>query len=148
MWTTCRHGHAHWGQRGAAGLLLARDGRVLMQLRAGWAHRGGTWSIPGGARERGETPTEAALREAAEEFGIDPDVVGVHGSRPWDCGGWNYETILATARGAVVVELLSESTDHAWATPEEVDALHLHPGFASAWDDPDGVLRGFVAATA
>ena len=63
-WATCAHGHAHWGRRGAAGLLVADGGRVLLQLRARWAHPGGTWSIPGGARERGETALQAALREA------------------------------------------------------------------------------------
>ena len=70
-WATCEHGHAHWGRRGAAGLLLADGGRVLLQLRARWSHQGGTWSIPGGARERGETAVQAALREAHEEMAIE-----------------------------------------------------------------------------
>jgi 8-oxo-dGTP diphosphatase len=93
-WTTCSHGHAHWGRYGAAGLLLARDATVLLQLRAGWAHQGGTWSIPGGARDPGESPTRAALRESEEELGLAADVVAVRGSRVALCGGWAYETVL------------------------------------------------------
>ena len=56
------------GTPGAAGLLVATEGEVLLQLRARWAHQGGTWSIPGGARERGESMVDAALREAREEL--------------------------------------------------------------------------------
>ena len=94
-WASCTEGHVHWGPRGAAGLLLARDGEVLLQLRAAWAHQGGTWSIPGGALERTESSEDAALREAVEELGLDRSVVVVRGSSIADCGGWPYETVLA-----------------------------------------------------
>lgn len=36
-------------------------------------------SFPGGRIDKGETPVEAALREAREEVGIDPDKVDVFG---------------------------------------------------------------------
>lgn len=36
-------------------------------------------SFPGGRLERGETPPDAALREAHEEVGLDPDGVALHG---------------------------------------------------------------------
>src|SRR5262245_27861856 len=100
-WATCAHGHAHWGRRGAAGLLLAERGRVLLQLRARWAHQGGTWSIPGGARERGESAVDAALREAQEEMAISGQDVDVRASYVASCGGWEYETVLAVPSGPV-----------------------------------------------
>lgn len=147
-WTSCSVGHSHWGRYGAAGLLLARDATVLLQLRAGWAHHGGTWSIPGGALERGESPVEAALRESHEELAVAPDVVVVRGSRVAVCGGWPYETVLAETRGEVVTADRAESADHRWVPLADVDSLRLHPAFRLAWTDPDAVLRDFVAGTA
>ena len=60
---------------GAAGLLLRAprpDGTpaVLLQHRAVWSHQGGTWGLPGGARDSHETPEETAVREAQEEAGL------------------------------------------------------------------------------
>ena len=201
-WTTCAHGHAHWGPRGAAGLLLADRGTVLLQLRARWAHQGGTWSIPGGARERGESAVDAALREAREEMAIRGGEVEVRASyvvsapngrwrgvwraesaciarrrsagrlgvfqttptqrgacyacakrtpspvRGANCGGWEYETVLAVpATAEVHLAHRSESVAHVWAGADEVGGLPLHPAFRSAWEAADWELRSFVAAT-
>ena len=60
---------------GAAGLLLRAprpDGTpaVLLQHRAPWSHQGGTWGLPGGARDSHETAEQAAVREAHEEAGL------------------------------------------------------------------------------
>ena len=63
------------------------------------------------------------------------------------CGGWEYETVLAVAVGAVRLAHLSESLDHVWATPDQVGDLPLHTGFRAAWEAPDGELRSFVGAT-
>ena len=147
-WATCTHGHAHWGRRGAAGLLVADQGRVLLQLRASWAHQGGTWSIPGGARERGESAVQTALREAKEEMAIRRRDIAVRSSYVARCGGWEYETVLAVAVGPVQLAHLSESDAHLWAEPEALEELPLHPAFRSAWEAPDARLRAFVAATA
>lgn len=72
------------GPRTAAALVLlySRDGRphVVLTLRAGLlSQHGGQVSFPGGAIEPGEAIASAALREAAEEIGIDPSVVRIVG---------------------------------------------------------------------
>lgn len=59
------------GPEGAEVLLTRRS----MELRN---HRGEV-SFPGGRVDPGETPTEAALREAHEEVGLDPRLPAVHG---------------------------------------------------------------------
>lgn len=146
-WATCTRGHAHWGRRGAAGLLLAERGRVLLQLRARWAHQGGTWSIPGGARERGETWVQAAVREAGEELGLVAHEVDVRGSSTASCGGWTYETVLAVPTGPLRLADLAESDGHAWVPAAEVTRLPLHPSFRAAWSAPDSALAEFVAAS-
>jgi 8-oxo-dGTP pyrophosphatase MutT (NUDIX family) len=58
--------------RPAAGTIMIDDGHVLLL----WRHRfiTGTWGweIPAGAVDEGETPEQAAQREAAEESGWRP----------------------------------------------------------------------------
>ncbi|MGA8255464.1 MAG: NUDIX hydrolase [Nocardioides sp.] len=145
-WATCTEGHAHWGPRGAAGLLVARGGAALLQLRARWAHQGGTWSIPGGAIERHESSVEAALREAEEELGLTASTVTVQGLWTADCGGWTYKTVLAAPTTAELeLRDLAESAGHAWVPAADVEGHHLHPAFRAAWTNPDGVLRDFVS---
>ncbi len=71
--------------RQAAALLLLYPGAkgtsiVLTQRHADLPHHGGQISLPGGGLHGGETPAEAALREAHEEIGLDPASVRVLGS--------------------------------------------------------------------
>lgn len=51
------------------GVVLIRDGRVLLGLRHG-AHGAETWSLPGGHLEWNESFDEAVRREVKEETGI------------------------------------------------------------------------------
>lgn len=52
------------------GIVIRRpDGRILFVKRKG-AHGEGTWSIPGGHLEWGETFEQCGMREAAEETGV------------------------------------------------------------------------------
>ena len=75
---TCGQGHEHWGAHGAAGLLIRhRDGdsgayHYLLQKRSENVDHGGTWSTPGGAIGKDETPEQGAQREAREEWGSIP----------------------------------------------------------------------------
>ena len=50
---------------------------MLLQHRAPWSHQGGTWGLPGGARDSHETPEQAAVREAHEEAGLPADLLTV-----------------------------------------------------------------------
>lgn len=126
---------------------MVHEGAVLLQLRARWTHRGGTWSVPGGARERGESATEAALREAHEELGVEAAVLAVHGSHVATCGGWTYETVLArptAGPAALGLRDRAESDGHRWVPADEVAAMPLHPAFRRAWEDDASGLATFV----
>lgn len=146
-WTECGARHRHWGRFGAAGLLLAAPGpdgrlRVLLQHRAAYSHHGDTWGVPGGARHLDETPEQAAVREAAEETGLDPAQVSPTGAYVDDHGGWSYTTVLARADRLLEVHSLDrESTAVAWVPLEEVTARELHPGFAASWPAVRALLR-------
>jgi ADP-ribose pyrophosphatase YjhB (NUDIX family) len=52
------------------GVLVIRDGNVLLGRRLS-PHGCGTWSCPGGKPEDGETTVDCALRELAEETGLE-----------------------------------------------------------------------------
>jgi 8-oxo-dGTP pyrophosphatase MutT (NUDIX family) len=51
----------------AGGAVVGADGRVLMMLRRGM------WDLPKGHREEGETMLQCALREVAEECGLEQE---------------------------------------------------------------------------
>ncbi|MDM7855718.1 NUDIX domain-containing protein [Cellulomonas alba] len=151
-WVECACGRRHWGLFGAAGLLLARypDGRtggapdaIVLQHRAPWSDQGGTWGVPGGARNPDEPAVDAALREAAEEAGIDPADVVVLGTSVLHHPDWSYTTVLARERvpGAVEPAVTDpESVEIRWVRVGDVEALPLLPAFAEAWPDLLGRL--------
>src|SRR5690625_952015 len=114
-WVHCRCGQRHWGRFGAAGLLLADDeGQVVLQHRAPWSHHGGTWGVPGGARNEGETAVQAAVREAGEEAGVRPPV-DPHATHVLDHPDWSYTTVLAHAPAGLPVQATdAESVQVRW----------------------------------
>ncbi len=68
----------------AAGLVLLYPGQrgptIALTVRAsGLRRHAGQISLPGGATDPGETLAQAALREAHEEIGVDPDGVRILG---------------------------------------------------------------------
>ena len=141
-WVLSDNGAAYWGKHGAAGLLLRAPGpdgslTVLLQHRAAWSHQGGTWGLPGGARDSHETPEQAAVREAHEEAGLPAELVTVRttvvtataaGSR------WTYTTVIADAAGLLETVPNRESSELRWVAEDEVADLPLHPGFAASWE--------------
>lgn len=126
----------HYGARGAAGLLLIAPHHVLLQHRSSLVDHPGTWSVPGGAIERGEAPEHAAYREASEELaGFDPaEVLEARTVRTVDHGAWTYTLVLARVEHATPMRPRTrEATAVEWFTPNEVAALALHPLMREAW---------------
>jgi 8-oxo-dGTP pyrophosphatase MutT (NUDIX family) len=145
-WVTCELGHPHWGLHGAAGILVtevtAAGPHVLLQHRAAWTHEGGTWSVPGGARDSHESVIEAALREAGEETTLLPADLKPYAEWIVDHGGWSYTTVLAHYLGGehVLQPGNPETAALEWWPVDEVVSLELHSGFAAAWPQ----LRGMI----
>ena len=144
-WVVSDSGSWFWGRHGAAGLMLRaphHDGSaaVLLQHRAEWSHQGGTWGLPGGARDSHETVEQAAIREAHEEAGLSEDqltvrtkvltkeVVGENDSY------WSYTTVIADAPEQLATTPNRESAELRWVAEDDVADLPLHPGFAASWE--------------
>jgi mutator protein MutT len=53
-----------------AGNLIVRDGKILLLYREDEE----PWEVPGGKAEEDESPTEAAVREAEEEIGVEVEL--------------------------------------------------------------------------
>jgi 8-oxo-dGTP diphosphatase len=138
-------GRHFWGRHGAAGLLLRAPGpgggvAVLLQHRAPWSHQGGTWGLPGGARDSHETAEEAAKREAHEEAGLAADQLKWRGNvvtaEIFGRGGpcWTYTTVIADAADMLATVPNRESSELRWVAVDDVASLPLHPGFADSWE--------------
>jgi len=83
-------------------LLIDPDDRVLL-IHERLEHGGSHWLTPGGGVEPGETPREAAIREAAEEIGVEvvlPD---------------DAEAVLVTRREWSWAEVVYDQVDHFFA---------------------------------
>ena len=143
-WVVSDSGAAYWGRHGAAGLFLRAprpDGSaaVLLQHRAPWSHQGGTWGLPGGARDSHESAEQAAVREAHEEAGLEAgqlvvrrtvvtaEIFGPSGPH------WTYTTVIADAPEQLETVPNRESAELRWVAEDDVAALPLHPGFAASW---------------
>lgn len=138
-WECC--GSWHWGDRGAAGVLIGRRKhgrvtRVLLHRRGEGTLHAGKWGIPGGALEADEDDRTAALREAVEETGIDVAALDIVGEYRDDTHGpdWHYTTVLALSDRKLDVNADSPETEEVrWVKLDDVESLDLHPGFAKTW---------------
>jgi 8-oxo-dGTP diphosphatase len=165
-WVVSDTGSPHWGVYGAAGLLLRaplQDGTsaVLLQHRAPWSHQGGTWGLPGGARDSHESAEDAAVREAHEEAGLPAELLSVRATvvtAQASGTDWTYTTVVADAAELLQTVANFESAEMRWVGEDEVAALPLHPGFAASWQrlravlayvpwSPSGQPRGNLART-
>lgn len=142
----CSCGSRHWGRYGAAGLLLARhpaNPQVLLQHRALWSDQGGTWALPGGALHKDEDVEAGALREAAEEAGVDPAGVEVVGRHALVHRDWRYTTVVGWVSGPQQpMPTDRESLAIVWVDVAEVPTLPLLGAFRAAWPTLLDILHG------
>ena len=120
------------------GLTREADPRVLLTVRSANlpTHRGQI-SFPGGSLDPGETPVEAALREAEEEVGLSPTDVTVLGELDdvFTPVGFHVTPILARipaeprlTLSAEVAELLLPTLGELRAAPLVREMRHLPGG--------------------
>lgn len=120
------------------GAVVVDDERLLL-VRRGHGPAAGTWSVPGGRIEPGETVQEAVVRELLEETGIE----GVCG----ELIGWaeriddehhavilDFAVTLLEASEPVAGD---DATEARWVPLWDVADMNLAPGLAEFLHDHD-----------
>jgi 8-oxo-dGTP diphosphatase len=128
------------GEIAAVGaVVLDLHGRILLVLRANEPARG-TWSLPGGRVEVGESAQEAVIREVFEETGLTVSLVREVGSviREAPAGGtYVIRDFLAQVLDPRTPVAGDDASDAAWFAPHEILGLSTSPGLVEAlraWD--------------
>ena len=125
--------------------LVARDprGRLLLVRRAN-PPAAGTWSLPGGRVEGGETLAGAAARELREETGLEARVGGIAGVVERVGEGYHYVIVdLWAELDETAPVAASDAADVRLVALDELPGLNLTPGLPGflagigCW--PDGV---------
>ncbi len=107
-----------------AGNLLIEDGELLLIYRSDEEH----WEVPGGKVEEGESPTQAAVREAEEEIGVELEL-----EKPFYTGEFMKDGEMFLWHGYIVStdeepSLEEEKfSDLEWIDEERLDELDLAP---------------------
>lgn len=117
--------------RVGVGVIVLREGKVLLGQRIG-AHGAGTWALPGGHLEFGESIEQCALRETQEETGLQVEVLapGPYTNDPMPEDGRHYVTafVLARAdRGEPVVREPQKCLRWAWFAWDELPSPLFQP---------------------
>jgi ADP-ribose pyrophosphatase YjhB (NUDIX family) len=117
--TAC--GHTRWlSAQPVAGLLLVREGRVLLTRRAAAMERGaGLWAYAGGFVAPGESVEAAALRETREEARVEATITALVGA-PHTLRDPHH--LVVAYRGETDGEPVAgdEVSEVAWFTPHEI----------------------------
>jgi 8-oxo-dGTP diphosphatase len=99
------------------GVIIVNEGCVLLGERRG-AHGAGTWALPGGHLEFGETPEQCAQREVLEETGLELHTFAT--------GPYTNDVFTAEQRHYVTLFLLTRSSTR--------DARVCEPTKCARWD--------------
>lgn len=107
----------------AAGIMfLTPEGETLLMRRGDGGDYPGTFGLPGGHQEEGETLEEAARREALEETGLNYE-----GALELLHDDGQFATYIAREVPKFDVKICDESTGYVWCTPDDAPRP-IHPG--------------------
>lgn len=113
------------------GAFVVRDGKILL-IQENHPPDKGKWNIPAGKLDFGESPADAARREAFEEAGIEftpTAVLGIHSVYRQDTPGEVHALRIVFVGEALndvslehgePVDGVAEIADYQWLTPQEV----------------------------
>lgn len=110
--------------RVGVGVIVKKEGRVLMQKRKG-AHGEGSWSFPGGHLEFNEGIEECAKREVEEETGIKIKNLrlGPYTNDVFEKEGRHYITLFVLAEydsGEISIKETDKTEEIEWFDIEEI----------------------------
>ena len=112
----------------AGAVVRDEHGRLLLVRRAN-EPSAGSWSLPGGRVEPGETPAKAAAREVREETGLEVEVGELLLTSPF--GPYVVHDFAAVVVGGSLAAG-DDASDVRWCTPADLETLELTPGLIEA----------------
>ena len=122
------------------GVVILDADKVLL-IKRGKPPRAGTWSLPGGAQESGETLKEAAIREIYEETNLKVEIIGlidiVDSIRRDKKGDAEYHYTLIDFAARVTGGALragDDAIDTRWFTLQEIKKLEI-------WSETKRIIR-------
>merc|ERR1712216_583219 len=128
------------GQPDSAAVLISDDlGRALILQRghtAPWMPL--KWNLPGGAIDEGETPPQAAIREALEETSLHVGNLSHLATLEYDLGRFVACYTCVVQEGEL--KITWENTAHAWIFARDLSQYEFVPGLV------DVLLRLFANA--
>jgi lipoyl(octanoyl) transferase len=110
-------------------IVVRRAGGEFLALLRSEA-KGGYWNPPAGGVEPGETPSQAAQRELAEETGLRTGVVDLHLELAYvrrDGARVHVDAFAAEAPPGWEPVLEEEHVDHRWCSEDEAARLFAYP---------------------
>lgn len=124
-----------FGDEGAGVLYFSqKTGRVLVAHRSAEVNEPNTWGTWGGKMEKGESPEEAARREAGEEAGKGGKLVPV-----WTFkhpSGFKFHNFLAIVPNEFNPKQTWETQGHRWVEPGRWPEP-MHPGLRALVNRPE-----------
>lgn len=132
------------------GVIVFRSGRILM-LRRSNVHGDGSWSVPGGHIDGGESLEECARREVAEETGVTIRNIRFFAvtNDIFEAEEKHYVTIWMAAEyegGDAIVAAPYEASDVGWFAPSELPRPLFVPveNLIEGRHYPEDALRGVL----
>jgi 8-oxo-dGTP diphosphatase len=111
------------------GVAIIRAGRLLIARRTGPAHLAGQWELPGGKVEAGESVSQAAVREIAEELGVEITITAQLPGR-YLLSPLHEMTVVAAAIEGGAEPIANGSHDEVrWLSADELGVAGRDPGF-------------------
>jgi mutator protein MutT len=100
------------------------DGRILL-VRRGRAPAAGTWTLPGGRVEAGESPEAAIVRELHEETALDTKIVCLLDELTLEREGmvFRVKEYLVIARPGQIPVAGDDAAEVRWALPGDLEIL-------------------------
>lgn len=131
--------------RQCAAVLITNDKAQLLIVRQAYGKR--FYAFPGGVVDPGESPPQAALREAKEEVDVEVALDYIIGTYLLKGGGWP-DIFASVYAGHIVSGMPSnpnpdEIASVNWFNLQDVPA-HLPPDVSAALEDFQGGKRGVV----